>query len=88
MHIPQIATANAHYGLRLEWEPSLAPDFSHYTIHMSSSVDTEYKEIGETIEPAFSLLNIPPATYHFIIYVHDTNGNTSDPSNEVTFTVL
>ncbi len=83
-YIGQIVVANSHHGIKLEWEESIAIDFSHFTIEMSNKLDGEYFEIGNTSQNKF----ITPAlegkrNYYFIVYSWDLSGNRSKVSNKI-----
>lgn len=88
-HLPQAALLNGHEGILLEWNRSLAPDFSHYEILWSKTSGTNYEVLATCAEPQYIVPAVEPGQrYYFIVYAWDVNGNRSEVSEEVEILIM
>lgn len=88
-HLPQVTLLNGHEGILLEWNRSLAADFSHYEIQWSTTSGTNYEFLANTPDPRYIIPAVESGKrYYFIIYAWDVNGNRSVASDEVEIVIL
>lgn len=87
--LPQFALLNGHEGILLEWNRSVASDFSHYEIYQSYTAGGGYQSIATTKDPYYIIPAVEPGRrYYFIIYAWDKNGNRSTPSDEIEIVIV
>ncbi len=85
-------TAITDNQIALDWNDNSESDFSHYTIHMSTSSGfnpTTTNQVGESTESTYiSTGLISSTTYYYKIIAIDTSSNPSSASSEASATTL
>jgi len=85
------------YGrYQLCWKKNTQPDATKYTVSQSTVSGQEGDEIVTVLQDECEeyICKSPPldapglGTYYYTVYAHDSMGRRSDPSNEVSMTVL
>ncbi|NOZ74123.1 MAG: hypothetical protein GXO90_01925 [FCB group bacterium] len=78
-------------AVQLSWRPIADEDFDYYAIYRStdSGSMSNGDPYGFTVDTTFVDQALDPGqTYYYVVTAFDFNGNESDPSNEVTATIL
>lgn len=72
--------------VRLEWDANPEPEVSSYTLH-SGGASRSYTNTVSVTNTTARLPGLSPGVYYVAVTAHDTNGVTSDFSDELIFTV-
>ena len=69
--------------VRLDWDPSLEADFSHYSVYQATTELGPWTEVGTDVGmPTYEVPDLTNGvTYYFYVTAWDVHGNESLPSN-------